>query len=520
MMCLKILLWSICFAGSVIAVIPYQTTMPVSSMRQITTASLNQSPHASLGLFKITEPGYYFVATDLVAPAGKNPLPIIYIGASNVVLDLGAKSITAAARNQYDIPAAISIAAGVSNIVITNGTINGKNELAAINVGIYGVGGTAIYLDNLRVLNTNKAGLLFSECSNVSLSNIQAYATGYTGLNLAACRSIAVSSSSFNGCKGCGGDVAGIKAYQSTTCSLENVISGQHQGTGVSALGVQLIECSGFAIKNLDASDNNTTGIATVAGGIDLVRATGNSFAQCSVSNNVAGGEDAVCFGIRLSAKSKSNTFSAVQALHNKSNGIFSSGFVLQGAHNNTFDLCQSFGNYNKTNQSSGFYSYDGGMYNFFRSCKANANHTQSGAAFGFKLESEQLSSIIDCEASANHASEGDAYGIGLLGNCVRVVVEGNSLFTNMAKNKVYGFKDEAPQSSTLLRRNTAFGHGPVFVGGTSSIEDSGRMNFMLAYGDASTIKNLQFVIKEGDIASLNAFESNSLGWFNFSIIE
>lgn len=68
----------------------------VSLNQQIASSSLNSATSAANngGQFVISKSGRYFLSTDLLAAPAASQVPCIYINASDVVLDLGGKTIT------------------------------------------------------------------------------------------------------------------------------------------------------------------------------------------------------------------------------------------------------------------------------------------------------------------------------------------------------------------------------------------------------------------------------------------
>ncbi len=536
----------------------FQTpSLSIAFSQQITNAALNNSPYAAKGLFRISEPGYYLVSTDLSAAPARSNLAILHINASNVIVDLGSKTLTLSTTNYTAMPSAITIAPNVSNVTIMNGTINGAGAHAAIATGIAGSSTSGLHIDNIRVINCSTAGITAEECANISISRVHTHNTGPLGVYLYKCTSGFVSDSTFSGCTADTATACGLWAKRSRGFSLENVAISNIASIDGNTNGALLECCSGFSCNNLHASNNTARVISksivdefetrscgeeeeeptpvntaplipdaaadpTESGllciGINLTNSHGFQLQNCSANSNAAVGTNTRCFGFLFTNKSVNNRIQSCQATNNYSNGNVTAGFFLYDSRNNSFDTCESMGNHNTSKTAAGFYSTNSGSRNFFRTCKANANYSLTGKAIGISLHNETRSIICNSEINANDGGSGSAFGLALTGTCTNVTVEYNKIFGNYAATTLYGFKDFAADSTTLLRGNVAFGQGRVFHSSSTPIDDSGSMNYMLTFKDGSNQKNLQFIIKEGDTANLNSFEAGSQHWFNFSI--
>lgn len=527
----------------------FQIIAPGTSLsRQITNASLNNSHYATSGLFKISEPGYYLVSTDLFAAPARSHLPILYINASNVIVDLGSKTVTLSTTNHTSISSAIFVAPDVSNVTIMNGTINGAGQHASITTGIESTSNSGLHIDNVRVINCTASGIAIEEGTNISLSKLHIHNTGNLGLYLLKCSGGFVIDSTLSGCKADSTEANGLWARDCRSFALENTtISGIASENG-NTNGVLLDACSGFSCNNIHAINNSVkvetrscppedetvpvdtnplisqtainpseTGLLCI--GINLTNSHGCSLINCNATSNAAVGTNTRCFGFLFTDKSANNRIQSCQATNNYSNGTVTTGFLLYGSKNNSFDSCESMGNHNTSNAAAGFYSTNSGANNFFRACKASANYSLTGKAIGFGLHNEIRSIICNSEINSNDGGQGAAYGLALTGTCTNVTVEYNKIFSNYANTTLYGYKDFAADSTTFLRGNIAFGQGRVFHSSSTPIEDSGKMNYMMTFKYGNDQKNLQFIVKEGDTANMNSFEAGSDRWFNFSIV-
>lgn len=490
--------------------------------QQITNSALNNSAAATLGQFKISESGYYFLSTDLQATPGKAGLAVIYIDASDVVLDLGNRSIVVSSKSTTPNTVGIQLAPGVNNITIMNGTISGYGTQASILTGISGLKNTNVTLENIQILKCNIAGINLDEVKNVFLKKIHIYGTGSIGLNLHKCLDGVIVESTFSGCSTetevSTDNAFGIGADNCRNFALENVATTHNTSKSGSAFGIYLSTCSGFICDKISTSSNSVTGSGALCAGVRLLNSTGCSFTACSANNNTGLDAATSVLGFSIAAKSMGNTFTNCEAMNNLG-GNTTAGFWISISKNTTLQGCSSVSNGSSNKIAYGFFSSGGGTHNFIRNCKANANYSLIGSAYGIACSNEKRSVIERCEASSNDGGTGSAYGIALLDTCINMVVEFNKMFANSASVANYGFKDFASNSTTLLRGNTAFGQGKSFTSGNSSLTDSRKMNYMLTYS-ASDQMNIQLLIKESDIANLNTFESSSTDWFNYSILE
>ena len=494
------------------------TTPATTFNQQITSSSLNNTDSAMLGQFKIMESGYYFLSTDLQTTPGQTDLAVIYINASNVVLDLGNRSIAVGLQSTLSNTAGIEVAPGVTNVTIMNGTINGvSNNTTSFLVGIRANENTNVTLENLQILNCSVAGINFNDVKSPYLKNVHVYNTANVGALLQSCADGVIIDSSFNGCSvGTNQSAFGLGAENCTNFALDNVSASNNSSSLGSAFGVYLDKCTGFECNRMNTSNNVIVGSGTFCAGVHLLSSTGCSFTHCSANNNTAPYASALGFSVANHANG--NTFTECEASSN-TGANSAAGFQISASKNTRLQECQSNNN-QSTNIACGVLSTLNSKNNVIRKCKTNGNNSLSGNAYGIALTNEYGSIIEHCEASLNDGGRGSGCGIALIGTCVKTAISFNTMFSNTGSTKQYGFKDFAPNSTTLLRANLAFGQGRSFTNGNSAaLVDSSAMNYMLTYSQGSDQMNTQFLIRESDIADLNAFEISSNNWFNYSII-
>lgn len=501
----------------------YVNTPGTTFNQQITTSALSTSCHATLGQFKISESGCYFLSTDIQATPGKSGLAVIYIDASDVVLDLGNRSIVVGHESTISNTVGIQLASGVNNITIMNGTISGYGSNAAILTGITGFNNTNVALENIQILKCPIAGINFSDGKNLFLKKIHVYGTGSMGMNLDNCLDGVIIESSFSGCSAetevSSDNAFGLGADKCRNFVLENVATTNNTSKSGCAFGMYLNSCTGFICDKISTSSNTVTGSGKLCAGIRLLGTSGSSFTSCSANNNKGIDENTTTLGFSIEHKSNGNNFNGCEAMNNIG-GNSAAGLWISASKNTTLQNCVSVGNCSVNRNAYGFFSSSGGSHNFIRESKANGNYSLIGTAYGIAFSNEKRSVVERCETSSNDGGTGTGYGIALLDNCVSMVIEFNKIFANTGITGQFGFKDFATNCTTLLRGNVSFGHGRSFLNGTSTLGDTNKMNFMLKYAIGGDQMNAQMVIKESDIGNINVFESSSTNWFNYSILD
>ncbi len=501
----------------------YVNTPGTTFNQQITTSALSTSCNtALLGQFKISESGYYFLSTDLQATPGKAGLAVIYIDASDVVLDLGNRSIVVGAHSTIPNTVGIQLASGVNNITIMNGTISGYGPNASILTGISGFNNTNVALENIQILKCTVAGINLNEAKNLFLKKIHVYGTGSIGINLYNCLDGVITESSFSGCSAetevTTDNAFGFGADKCRNFVLENVATTNNTSKSGCAFGIYLSACTGFICEKISTSSNTVTGSGKLCAGIRLLGTSGCSFTSCSANNNKGLHQDTTALGFSVANRSNGNNFNNCESMNNIG-GNSAAGVWISASKNTTLQNCASVGNCSVNSAAYGFFSSGAGSHNFIRDSKANANYSVIGTGYGIAFSNEKRSVVERCETSSNDGGTGTGYGIALLDTCINMVIEFNKIFANTGITAQFGFKDFATNSTTLLRGNMSFGHGRSFLSGTSTLANTNKMNFMLKYSLGGDQMNAQLLIKESDVANINAFESSSTNWFNYSIL-
>jgi hypothetical protein len=528
----------------------------VSLNQQISSSSLSSANTETEAQFKISKSGRYFLSTDLYAAPGRSNIPVIYIASSDVVLDLGGKSLTLSSSNNMPSIAGIQLKSGVKNIIIMNGTINGTAANSRMTTGIIGTNNTNVLLDNVQTVSCSSTGISFTSTYDLDLNEVNVYGSN-TGLSLTYCKDGSILDSSFCGANSCGStNITGILAsncnnfelhdvsisnntalngtaigLSATSCynfSLDSVTALNNASTNGSTYGIYLNGCAGFVCNKAKAQRNVSGSVATICAGIFLTGSTGNSFTNCTANNNTTTGATCPTYGFRISAGSDGNVFCKCDASGNAGGATSGTGagFANDASNYNTIQESTATNNSSAgaLGKAYGILSSTASLGTTIRNSKTIGNNSTAGSAYGIAFDGEIGGSIVGCDANANKGGT-TAVGIGMLATtsaCINNTVEYNKMYANTGNNGAnqYGFRDFAADCTTFLRGNVAFGHGKVFTGGTSLLDSSStKMNYSLTYTELGDQMNAQMLIKEGDIANMNAFEVGSSTWFNFSIL-
>lgn len=480
----------------------------ISLNQQIASSSLKPSDTAAL--FTINRSGRYFLSTDIHATGAVSTNTVILINVPDVILDLGGKTITVASTVTATGGSAIKLTTGIRNVTIMNGTISASQHGNGFDTGITTSNNTNIMIDNVRIVNSKTNGIYSYAANNFTMSCIETV-SGQRGLYLDTCKRGLIADSSFNGTSPAGSAIAtGISSRDSVGIEFNDVNTANNVSSA-SCYGLQMVRCSGFLFTNFDSTSNS--GVTTVAG-IFLDSSSGNRFVTCN--SNANSSSSTVAYGFYSIATSHGNVFTeCVADLNGGSASTSGAGFYNLTGNNNVWNKCSASGN-TGTSTAYGFYSQTGSGP-VFKNCLANGNNS-AGTAIGIGINTTAGGVIQNCDSSSNLGTT-VAAGINLGGTCTLATVEYNKMLANTGTSQ-FGFRDQAADSTTFLRGNVAFGHGNVYNGSSEVISGNTTANYLITYTETADSMNPQFLIKEADIANMNAFEAASSTWFNFSIIQ
>lgn len=500
----------------------------VTTDQGISSAKLTTAPTGG-GMFVISDPGYYYLSDDL-APNDLTTanVPIIYINANNVVLDLATKSITAPTTNTTNASAAIQVADGKSNVTIKNGVINGIQGIAATGFGVL-VNNAAsttvshIVLENLAMYNCGYFGISIAKCNDLIIDNVQCTGNGpYTD---------AIKT----GNPGAFSGGAYLNAINSAT--IANSVFSNNQWnigsptTANSIVGLYLNNCTSIAMNDsfVDNNTNATTDITTHTFGIFMTGTKFSVFTHVSASGNVRSGtvvsttNTIGCYAFSLRSNSSSNTFincrscmNQVSTVNPNTNGHDQlMAFQLDTCNGNVLRDCIASFNSSSTVTTSrvqifGF-SLFGCYGNKLLNCTANenqANGSNPGSpplrwAWGYWDETGIANEYCDCTANNNNvnsASGSGAYVAGFqIGDTSRP-----SLYTVVRRATVNN--NAAYSSTALVTSARAYGIliGPATIGvapatfSTGTIIEGCKVSSNLVYTTTSETTSAFTVASSG----------------------
>lgn len=240
---------------------PGPTMLTLSQIEPRTPVDAVHTGSGGSAQFLITQPGSYYLTTNIVGVTGEHG---INISANNVSLDLNGFSLVGTS-NSYD---GIYIHSGYHNITVRNGIISGWGAGASAvgnpGAGIVCYANNAVFEHIIAFSNTPSSGLdiLASGCSVVDCtvsSNLGYGIVALTGCVVVDCTASGNSSDGIN--VGSGTGVRGCTSFQNlgngvTTSSNCTVIACTASGNGD---GVNV--GNGCTVKDCTANGDEVDGI-------------------------------------------------------------------------------------------------------------------------------------------------------------------------------------------------------------------------------------------------------------------
>lgn len=262
----------------------------------------------------ISEPGLYCLTADL---SSGDPVPMITIASSNVVLDLAGHTVNSSCQTDLNGAIFFDETAIYSNVTIKNGFITGPGTFTS--TGIYAKGSlknirfeslncsgfnTSIsveaqifpaitngvvfknctlasnYTNGLVLANVTDAliqecsmlsnvyGISMNTCSDVVVQNSLMNANFWTGINCSSCRNILIESSQCNDTLGeYGSENGGMIVTYCRNIQLNNSqFCGTIQNPGRSSSGLRLVQSENILITNCCFNENMFIGIVGGSG--------------------------------------------------------------------------------------------------------------------------------------------------------------------------------------------------------------------------------------------------------------
>ena len=295
--------------------IPEVVTSSVSVNQIISSSMISSASGIVNGQFEISKSGRYSLSSDIMANPSRSNKAVIYIAVSDVILDLGGKTLTLSYSSSNKGINGVEVACGVNNIVICNGTISGVGSggvpRGALKTGIKCHGdNTNVVLENISITACYKAGVeLFSGCSNVRMKQIMVEgiadpvqnwgeSCSKYGLHLEGCSDVIIQQSLFNG------------------TTLPATASGSSFAAGMYCSG-----CTNLRMLDISASSNSALGQGGgSAYGVFLHGCNACSFERVyAVGNTINARVPAsqVCAGFFTDGASKGTIFTDCYAHYN-----------------------------------------------------------------------------------------------------------------------------------------------------------------------------------------------------------
>ena len=394
------------------------------------------------GTYVITSPGTYALSDDIpsIATSGQ----VISITASNVILDFSGQNISLGTGSGNPINC-ITIAPGLSNILIRNGVISTMNGNGiSVGSGCLNVRLEDLEINGCTLSGVNFAGISGASISGCSMENCQIrQCNGGTsptyGAKLSYCDFFTAKNCSFNSnvastaslnCYGFyainsrGGTIIQSDA-RGNTATL--IASGFYLDTG----------CSNFLFQNCTAKLNSSTATTNVgkAYGFYETTNTNNRFENCTSANNsayafVAGFYTQNCsYNYWFSCTAQNNLITGTTG----TTGAFGFASDTATCKGNIYDQCTSFGNTGSTDTAS--------------------------LGCGFSLNNSTCCTIKNSFSQANNGGSGTGIGIYIQTGATCCCVQNNTIIANTSSTlaKAYGIWDTSNPSTTLMTGNFAF---------------------------------------------------------------
>ena len=376
----------------------------------------------------LSSPGVYFLTESVTTEILEASASSIYISSSNVVLNLGTKSI---AQNFNGASSSIiKIAADSKNVCIENGSINARTDNIAPGKGI-------------EVLNN---------CTGIKLKNLNIFSCADFGIHLSGTEESSIKKVEIKNCEICicSGDnnfkdACGLKASYCDFLEIDSVVSTNniHSLSTNNAYGMNINNCREIFIENSFASNNFTNAHLGLACGISLNDVENATIKNTSASSNL--GSSGIAFGLRM------NLCFSIKVI----DSVFSNNKAQAGV-----------------GISYGIYDCNG-TTNVFENCMLKNNFGDS-KGHGICLENANSSIVKKCEIIGNNGNT--SYGIRLSGTTKHCRITENFIQGHTGVLIGYGIIDDSGSyTKCCFDKNFVFTSSTNSVG--YSIEfDSGKL--------------------------------------------
>ncbi|MEK6703413.1 MAG: right-handed parallel beta-helix repeat-containing protein [Planctomycetota bacterium] len=239
--------------------------------------SLANTPGDADSLFKITQPGSYYLTGNITGVAGKHGIEIV---ASGVMLDLNGFGLTGVPGVGLFNGVDVSIA-GLTNITIVNGTVHNWSQNGVHLVGLIGPV-TNCRIEGVQATGNIQIGILGSDNSVISRCSASGGQIGiYAG-----------SGSTVSECTATGCSNEGV--FAATGSTITNCSAHDNAGSGFETSDACTVtNCSASSNGGIGISTNNASTVANCtvwASTLDGIRCS----ASCVIRDNTCAGNGAI----------------------------------------------------------------------------------------------------------------------------------------------------------------------------------------------------------------------------------
>lgn len=237
------------------------TAKPLTEVEPRTAINATNTPGTATSLFKITQPGSYYLTGNITGVSGKSG---IEIAASNVTLDLKGYSLQGVAGSISGVVAGSS----TQNLIVRNGTTN------AWGVDGIGLGFSAVVVESIVAEGNGQDGIDVGSQSVVR--SCIGHSNTLRGIIVGTGSTVSACTASANGAQG----IVTNSRSTVTACAAEG-----NTGDGISAsFGTLIADCS--------SGSNTGNGIAISQGGM-----VSRCFVSFNGGNGIVTGNDGAIVG-------------------------------------------------------------------------------------------------------------------------------------------------------------------------------------------------------------------------------
>lgn len=416
-----------------------QTAIPVTSSQFLPS-----------GIFTITKPGTYYFPCSLTITESANNNPLIRIATSGVVLDFQNNILQGA--QAFTGNAGIEVAAGVSSVIIRNGTIQGTS-----GNGIAIKSGTQnITVQNMLIADTTDTALVV------------------TGTALSPAHNIATAQVTINGVSGAAA-VRGISLEYVQGASLYQTTIGQITSVASAVYGMQIANCNRVLLDSCTIA--NSDGVSFT--GIYADTCEWFETTQCAIEANEATGGN--CIGLLFASGARCLASQLTVSFNGTVGTGSTKGITLQDSESCEINTANITANFSE-NSTVGI-ELDGNSSTAITDNLIQGNRTLGASAMSTTIgiwvhNTEQLPTISNNRCKSNTSANGECYGMYIESTTLGCTIENNVLINNNGAAKNYGIYDLTSLDPSVWIRNTSIGHGSIYLPGSSATALQNYMNY------------------------------------------